>query len=197
MDKPNKRDLVKDALMMFKNLTQNSVKKFKKTDIRPGTMVSFSYIAKDKNKPWDITPLVLVLWRTKGYTLGLNFHWVPKRVRYILLDYIFKTNRANIEQGKPLVIDYKHIKPLLIKLKLMAVVRLYINKRMSKRGIIIPNEHMRKAIELPSENFIGVSAEQAYSYMVKSSRLKPKPKPKPKKVEDKPKPKPKKKDKGK
>ena len=168
----SKRDKEREALMMFKKLTQNSIKKLKHSDFVPGNMVSFSYIAKNKLKVWDKSPLVLVLWRTKNYTLGLNFHWVPKKVRYILLTYIFNANKKNIANGLPLEISYKKIKPLIIKLKLIYVVRMYINARISARGIIIPQQYMRKAIDLPSENFIGMSAEKAYAVVKKESKLK-------------------------
>jgi hypothetical protein len=159
-----------DSLKMFRTLVKKNVKSLKDDDFTTGNLVSFSYIAKDKQKVWDKTPLIFVLWRTKGYTLGLNFHWFPKKVRYIILDFILKKNKKNIKDGKPIKITYKEIKPILVKLKLKAIVRLYINKRISKKGILIPQEYMRKAIDLPAENFIGMSADKAYSLMVRKSK---------------------------
>lgn len=170
----DKKERQIDALKMFRTLVKKNVKNLKASDFRIGNMVSFTYVAKDKDKVWDKTPLVFVLWRTNTYTLGLNFHWVPKKVRYILLDFILKKNKRNIQNGKPLQIDYREIRPLIEKLKLKAVVRLYINRRMSRKGIVIPQEHMRKAVELPAENFIGMTAEQAYTLMVKKSKTKKK-----------------------
>ena len=159
-----------DALKMFRELVKTQVKSFKKQDFNNGNMMSFSYNAKDKTKAWDKNPLVLILKSSKSYMLGLNFHWVPKKIRYVLLSYIFKLNVKNIKEGKPLEVNYKQIKNLIIKLKLVAVVRLYIVNRISKKGIIIPQKYMRKAIDLPSENFIGITAEQAYSLMVKKKK---------------------------
>ena len=108
----------------------------------------------------------------------MNFHWVPHKVRYILLEYILKRNKKTISSNEPLNVSYAMVKDLIINLKLRAVVRLYINKRISKRGLVVPNELMRKAIDLPAENFIGMSSDQAYGLMVKKSKL-PNKKPKP------------------
>jgi hypothetical protein len=163
-----------DALKMFRTLVKTKVQPFKPKDLVPGSMISYTYIAKDKTKVWDKTPLTMILRRSKGYTLGLNFHWVPKKARAILLSYILKKNKKNIKAGLPLEISYPEIKAIVIRLKLKAVVRLYINKRMSKRGIVIPNEFMRKAIDLPAENFIGMSAENAYKLMVRKDKTKKK-----------------------
>lgn len=178
----NKYEKKLDSLKMFRELVKTSVKPLADKDFMTGRMVTFSYNAKDKTKAWDNTPLVIVLRRSKGYTLGLNFHWVPTKIRYVLLEYILKRNKSAITNNEPLRVSYDMVKDLIIKLKLRAVVRLYINKRISKRGVVIPYELMRKAIELPAENFIGISAEQAYSLMVRksnSNNKKPKSTPKP------------------
>jgi hypothetical protein len=161
-----------DSLKMFRELVKTSVKTFKPVDLVPGRMISYSYIAKDKQQVWDKTPLTMILRRSGSYTLGLNFHWVPMKAREILLGFILRRNKRNIKKGLPLEVSYKEVKQVIIKLKLNAVVRLYINKRMSKRGVVIPVEHMRKAIDLPAENFIGMTAEQAYTLMVKKARKK-------------------------
>lgn len=158
-----------DALKMFRELVKTSVKPLNEKDFAVGRMVTFSYNAKDKSKVWDNTPLVIVLRRSKGYTLGLNFHWVPQKIRYVLLEYILKKNKRKIPSNEPLNVSYAMVKELIINLRLRAVVRLYINKRISKRGVVIPYELMRKAIDLPAENFIGMSSDQAYSLMVKKT----------------------------
>ena len=163
-----------DALKMFRELVKTNVKPLTDKDFAVGRMVTYAYNAKDKTQVWDNTPLVIVLRRSKGYTLGLNFHWVPHKVRYILLEYILKKNKKTIANNEPLNVSYAMVKDLIIKLKLRAVVRLYINKRISKRGVVIPYELMRKAIDLPAENFIGMSSDQAYSLMVRKSNTKPK-----------------------
>jgi len=162
----NQKERALDALKMFKQLVKNGAKTLKNSDFIPGNLIAFTYNAKHKHLIYDKTPLSMILWRTKGYTLGINFHWVPIKLRYILLNYIFKKNKKNIEKGLPLKITYKELKPMIIQLRLRAVVRLYINNRISKKGIIIPREYMRKAIDLPSEHFTGINAEQAYSLML-------------------------------
>lgn len=167
---PKSKERELDALKMFKELTKKHVRTLKTEDFKTGNMVTYAYNAKDKEKVYDKTPLTMVLWRTSSYTLGLNFHWIPRPLRYIVVEFILKNNVANIKAGADLKVSYKMLKPLLIKLKLVSVIRLYINARISKKGIRIPPELFRKAADLPSESFIGMSAERAYALQTQAAK---------------------------
>ena len=173
--KSKEREL--DSLKMFRELTKKHVRGLKPIDFKTGNMIAFSYNALDKDKVYDKTPLSLILWRTKGYTLGLNFHWVPRPVRYIIVEYILKNNIGNIKNGRDIIISYKMLKPILLKLNLRVVIRLYINSRISTKGIVIPPELFRKAVDLPSEHFTGLPPEEAYYRQIKRAKKKPKAKP--------------------
>jgi hypothetical protein len=98
------------------------------------------YDAKFKNKVYDKTPLILVLRRSKGYVLGLNFHWLPVALRLILLKIILKMNKNNIKRGYPITITYQMLKPIITKMGMAPVIRLYIFNRISRRGLVIPPE---------------------------------------------------------
>ena len=77
-----------------------------KYHFRPGHLIFTSYNAKHKEFTYDKTPLALILKRGKTHTLVLNFHWIPVSMRIYLIKHILKLNKKNIEQNKPLDLDY-------------------------------------------------------------------------------------------
>jgi hypothetical protein len=151
----------KEAYNMMKTL-MNKPLPLKRSDFTPGQMILFSYKAKFDKNPYDATPLIFVLHSSKSYTLGLNFHWIPRPVRKIFVEFVYKQNKQNIKKNLPLQLTYKMIKSLFLKFGAPAV-RLYINKRISPKGVIVPQNLFYKAIDLRSESFIGISAEQAWA----------------------------------
>jgi hypothetical protein len=163
----------KVSLEHFKKMLKTNLASRNKDTFKSGNMVAFGYIAKNEEVVYDKSPLIFTLRQSNGYVLGLNFHWVPRPARKILIDYIFKINKKNISKGLPLIIDYKILVPMIVKLKLKAVIRLYIKARISKKAMIIPHEYFMKAIYLPAENFSnGQSAEQLYKRAVNKTKLK-------------------------
>jgi hypothetical protein len=167
------RELETDSLKIFKDLLKKGVKKRTKDTFVTGNMVAFSYNAKDTESIYDKSPLIITLRQSNGYVLGLNFHWSPKPARKILISYILKLNKLNISKGKPLEITYKMMMPMIIKLRLKYVIRLYIKSRISARAMVIPHEFFMKAVYLPAENFSGgVSTDQLYKRAVLKSKKK-------------------------
>ena len=164
-------DAEKDAYVMMKELIKKPTNLSAK-DFTPGQMVLCAYVAKYDKNPYDATPLILVLKRSRTYTLGLNFHWIPRNIRKVFVDYIYKNNRKNIQQNLPLTLDYKLIKNLLIKFGAPAL-RLYINRRFSPKGVIIPQTQFYKAVNLKAESFIGISAEQAWALAKSKMKARP------------------------
>jgi len=122
----------------------------------------YRYDPLDKTEKWDATPLAFVLRVTKTHVLALNFHWMPIPLRKIFLKQMFKLNKNNIKENKPLEYTWKHAKKLLNNTTYEPVIRLYIRKRMSKRCVVIPNEHINQIILTKTETFLGVSADELY-----------------------------------
>ncbi|EPY7847966.1 hypothetical protein ACXG0S_001931 [Campylobacter coli] len=159
-----------DSLKLVKNLIKT--KSVEKGQIlKPGNLVIFKYNPKDTSVKYDRTPLCLVLRKSKSYTLGINFHWCPIPMRKMLLNAIFQLNKKNIKENKPLDIDWHRIKPMLKKFGFFPIIRLYINSRIYRRAVKIPNENMKQIIETKTETFIGVSAEALYKKALKDSKV--------------------------
>jgi hypothetical protein len=153
----------REAAKLFKTLLTTNMTAFKQEHFLEHNMLFFKYDAKDKENTYDKTPLVLILRKTKGYVLGLNLHWTPVNLRLILLKLILKLNKNNIKQNLPLQITYKMLKPILIRLNLGPVIRLYIYNRISRRGIVVPPEYWLIAARIRAESFSGgFSADKLY-----------------------------------
>jgi len=149
----------KDAYKMMKNLLQKP-QYLKKTDFKPGKVLMFVYKAKYDKNPYDRTPLGMVLGRSKKYTLMWSINWTPPMFREKVFNYIMKMNKKNISKGKDIEIDYLTIKKIIRGLG--PVIRLYINNRISPKGVKVPSFQFYKLINLRAENFIGISAEEAW-----------------------------------
>ncbi|QPX63107.1 putative DNA end protector protein [Campylobacter phage vB_Cj_QDYZ] len=159
----------KAALNIVKQLMKKGTRNFKAEDFRFSNMIFMQYDAKFKDEVYDKTPLILVLSTSRSYVLGLNLHWTPVPLRIALIKILFKMNKAAIQKNKQLKITYKMVKPLLSALHLGPVIRLYIKKRISRRGIIIPQDLWLVAARLRAESFSGgYSADKLYAKAIQN-----------------------------
>ena len=146
--------------------------KFSTKNFKPGALLFYFYDAKDKSQTYDRTPLVMVLKKNSKHTLGLAFHWLPMPMRIMLVKHIIKLNSKNIKANKPLEFSYEQLKPMLKKLGYAPCIRLYINKRISSNGVVIPDSQLLEACRLKTETFTQgkYSAEQLYKKATKNTK---------------------------
>lgn len=149
-------------------------KKMTKKDMIPGNLIFTFYNAKYKENTYDRTPLVLLLKRNGTHTLGLNFHWIPMSMRINLIKHIIRLNEKNIKANKPLEFSYNQLKPMLKTLGYAPCIRMYINKRFSSTGVVIPPDRLIEVARLKTETFTKgkYSAEQLYKMARKAGRKK-------------------------
>lgn len=143
-----------------------------KTDLLVGNLIFTSYRAKDQERVWDTRPMFLVLRRSRGYTLGLNFHWIPRRMREWLIRYIIRQNKKR--GNKNLVqISYRKLRPLLKKLGYAPCIRLYINRRFGRRCVNIPHDQFLNCALMDTAVFShGLSSEEIYKMILTRKRHK-------------------------
>lgn len=139
-------------------------------EFQTGVVIFTHYNAKDKSKVYDKTPFFMVLKTSKTYTLGLNFHWIPMSMRIWLIRYIVRINKERLRNGYRIKFTYKQIKPLLKKMGFAPCIRLYINKRISKYGVVIPPERLIEIAPISAETFTGVPEEKLYN-LAKKKRI--------------------------
>jgi hypothetical protein len=151
-------------------------KKLSNKDFEPGNLIFTHYNAKFKENTYDQTPLVLVLRRSKKYTLGLNFHWILPNMRTNLVFAIMKMNKANIKRGRPLEFSYQDLKPMLKGLGYAPCIRLYINARFVAKGVVVPPERLMEISMMRTETFTNgkYSAADLFRKAKRSGRRKTK-----------------------
>ena len=144
----------------------------RKKDLIPGNLIFTFYDAKYPEFTYDRTPMVLILGSNKFHTLGLNFHWIPTSMRMNLIYHIIKINRKNIEANKPIEFEYRQLKPMLKALGYAPCIRLYINKRFAKKGVIIPPPRLVEVARLKTETFTKgkYSAQQLFKMARKKGK---------------------------
>ena len=138
-------------------------------DFKEGQIILYSYNAKDKRNPYDATPMAMILKSNRKHTLALNWHWIPPSVRKNMMKVILRRNKRNIKEGKDLDFTYPGLLKLLAKTGAPAL-RKYINKRISKKGVVIPHEYYLKVVELRGEHFMGISSSDAWKMSIKKRR---------------------------
>lgn len=169
---PKEKELSKqDSIKYVKELLKTNMTNVKKK-FQPGRIIFFKYNAKNQEDTFDKTPLVMVLRVSKGYMLGINFHWLPMPHRVVLIKHILKINKRNIKNNVPLEFSYQQMKPFLIKFGYAPVIRLYIRKRISDNGVLIPDDQLMNVARTKTETFTSgkVSSEQLYKLALKKSK---------------------------
>ena len=152
-------DNEKLSLKYMKNKITKS-ERLRREFLVTGTMLFYTYNPKDQDNPYDKTPLILVVARSKKHILGINFHWAPIEMRKKILKIFMNANKANIKNKRPLELSKAMSKEMYRLCK--PIFRKYIIKRMSRRCAVIPHTEMGYVINLRAEHFIGISADDAF-----------------------------------
>ncbi len=161
-NKPNGELSVKDSIKAVKNLIKKR-RHIRASEVQPGHILFTQYSAKYDQLVYDRTPLVLILKTGSKHTLGLNFHWIPYKMRVYLIRAIIRVNKNNIKNNKPLNFGYRDFKVFLKKGGYGPCIRKYINQRFTLNGVIIPPEKLLAAAKLNTATFTkGVNAETMY-----------------------------------
>lgn len=136
-------------------------KNFKSTVVSPrslisGMMYSFRYMATTVSS-YDQYPLVLVLDKTKDGILGMNFHYLPLKIRFALF-----------ESMMPLIVPLPVTQLSLIRLtyaRLMRrrlvgrfpTIKRYTFSQMKSQAVFISPLEWAVALSYPSERFVGTT----------------------------------------
>ena len=150
-----------DSLKLVKNLIKTKMTPTSQ-NLKVGRVLMFRYKAKQKVGAYDATPFALILNTSRSYVLGINFHWCPIKLRLSLINWIFKRNRQNIKNNKPLQVTYEDFRRIVKTPAYRPIIRLYIKKRISRNSVLIPFENMEQIAKTKSETFTGVSENRLY-----------------------------------
>lgn len=140
------------------------------SSIIPGEMYLFRYDAKHKDTLpyWDMYPLIFPFRKLEDGFLGLNMHYLPYRLRVILLDRLmdFKTNTKLNEHTK-LKFAWQTIVGLSRYELVKPTVHRYLTKHVRTPLKKIESENWVTALMLPIEAFQKQSKEEVWKTTAK------------------------------
>lgn len=128
----------------------DSVQKFE-----VGKMYLFHYDPKNKESLpyYDTFPLILMMGFTKGGFYGINVHYLPLKVRTILLSNLMDKAVFNDGDLDRLRISYNIVKNVTTLQMFRPCFKMYLSKQIRGAIKLIPPEDWGYAIVLPLENF--------------------------------------------
>jgi hypothetical protein len=139
--------------------------KNKKDPIMKGDIITFNYSAKHQaTLPYyDKFPLVLVLKGVENGFLGLNFHYLPHKLRLIFLTRLYQYQKAIIKNQKIVInITYEDLvgKDKFIYYK--PCLKMYKKSHIKKFIYRLTPDEWDMAIFLPTEKFTNVSTKDVW-----------------------------------
>lgn len=136
------------------------------TNVQPGNMYLFAYDAKHKKTlPYfDRYPLIFPLKKAPGGFLGLNMHYLPLKLRAVLMDALYDTaSNDRYDEKTKLRLSYDILKGAS-KFKLFKpTVHMYLRSQFKSRFIEIASSEWDIALFLPVEKFVGASKSQVWA----------------------------------
>ena len=143
-------------------------------NILPGRMYMFYYDPKYKNDDrvlpyYDHHPLIFPIeYKDNGF-LGINFHYLPRRYRAVLMDALYNSQVFTDEKTnkKMLAISYGILKGASKFRYFKPTVKHYLYSHVKSMFLEIPYEQWDIALFLPTEQFMKESMAKAWSDSVK------------------------------
>lgn len=146
----------KNEVSILKDHKPNLVSVFPKNSFATvGRLWMFIYdpITKKKLPYWDRFPLVLVLKMSKNSILGLNFHYLPLRLRFLLFDKLVRKT-ININNQKKIVLTPKMIRDQVVFYKeCIPCIKRYRFRNIRSKILFIPDDQWIKTLALPTQRF--------------------------------------------
>jgi hypothetical protein len=164
-------------LLSKKGITPNKMLKndpsAAKTTIIPGNMYMFMYDAKNKdNLPyWDKFPLVFPFKAVKGGFYGLNLHYLPYRLRAILMDRLLQfSNNSKFDESTKLRYSWDLISSASKFSLAKPCVKHYLLDHVKSPFVKIHSADWTTALMLPVERFVGASTSAVWNDSKKAGR---------------------------
>ena len=137
--------------------------------IHIGKMVTFYYDPKLKaTLPYyDRFPLVIPIEIYDNGFLGLNLHYLPPRLRFILMETLYERvykveNSNEINEKRRTQISYNILKRISSTRYYAPCVKRYLNNHLVSRIYKLRNEDWEMALYLPTERFEKASKQQIW-----------------------------------
>lgn len=140
-------------------------KKMLKERIRIGRLYAFIYDAKtaDKLKHWDRHPLSIPIEYYKDGFLALNLHYLPPKLRIILLNKLDRFAKGSGEQ-KRLALSYQLLKGMAGMKEIKPCIKRYLYSHVKSKFAFIPATEWELAAFMPLASFAKESKDKVYRH---------------------------------
>lgn len=128
----------------------------------PGMFYTFTYQA-TTTRQYDKFPLILVLDRTADSILGMNFHYLPPKLRFGLFESMMPLIAPlPVFQLSRVFLTYQKLKQRRLIGKLPTIKR-YTYANIRGRAVFISPIEWAVALAYPSERFVGTTSTTVWS----------------------------------
>lgn len=132
---------------------------------RIGNMYMFAYNPKHKKTLpyYDRFPLIFPINKAKGGFLGINFHYLPLKLRAKLMDSLYSiTSNNRFDETTKLKISYNLLNSASQFKEFKPTVKHYLTDHLITKLVYINPVEWDIALFLPSENFVGASKTKVW-----------------------------------
>lgn len=139
-----------------------------------GKLYLFTYDAKLKEELpyWDKSPLIIMVDKSvEGYYLGLNFHYLPPKLRAMLLDAILDLPSYKTEKQK-LIMSYEIIKSFAASNLARPCLKKYIPSHIEGNIVEIARDEYNFVVMLPLANFHSLTGSSSINRVYADSKRK-------------------------
>ena len=149
---------------LIKELKNDSDRK-QDQKFRMGNMYLFAYDPKHKDTLpyYDRFPLIFPINRAKGGFLGINMHYLPPILRAKLMDQLYTVlNNRNFDETTKLTASYKVLAGAAKFSAFAPCVKHYLSAHVRSQPAYINPSEWDIALFLPTQKFVGASANKVY-----------------------------------
>lgn len=133
---------------------------FIRNKIIPGCMYFYKYDPKYKNVLpfYDMFPLTFIVNATSTHFTGINFHYLPYNVRFVLYDKLVKNPITSQADVKKIRANWELLSNASKYPEVQPAVKQYLISHVQSKFLYVPIEDMKTALMLPVEKFVGASS---------------------------------------
>lgn len=155
---------VRKSITWFSNKIQNINKDHLRRKPSVGQMFIYEYDAKHKSTLpyWDKLPMSMILDENSQYMLGLNWHYLPPKMRAEFLGTLEENFAAGMDEDRRIMASYRALKNMNLN-RYKPMIKLYIKNRVQSPFVWIPSDEWSQAVMLPVAVWQGATSSTVYS----------------------------------
>lgn len=131
-----------------------------------GNMYTFRYDPKHKDTLpyYDMFPLIFPINKAKGGILGINFHYLPPKLRAQLMDALYdSTTNEKYDESTRLKISYGILNAASRYRFFKPTVKHYLTSQIKTKLVYINPTEWDIALFLPTARFVGATKQKVYA----------------------------------